>query len=63
MCGLGYVLEKGKGVTIGVKYYHGFVDVMKSISGTKNSSILVKIIIPMGREKAARKAAEKEKGN
>lgn len=59
MIGLGYILDKGKGVTLGVKYYYGFVDVVKDIPGTKNSSFLVKVNIPIGREKAAKKAAEK----
>jgi len=60
MIGLGYTLEKGTGLTLGVKYYYGFVDVVKDIPGTKNSSFLLKINIPIGREKAAIKAAEKE---
>lgn len=63
MVGLGYILSKGKGLTIGAKYYYGFVDVVKYISGSNNSSFLVKINIPIGREKAAMKAAEKDLGN
>lgn len=63
MAGLGYILNKGKGMTIGIKYYYGFIDVVKDIPGTKNSSIFVKLNVPIGREKAAREAAEKEKKN
>ncbi len=48
MVGLGYNLFKGTGWTIGVKYYYGFVDVYKDIPGTKNSSIFVKLNIPIG---------------
>ncbi len=51
MCGIGYKLRKGTGMTIGIKYYYGFVDVVKNISGTKNSSLFVKVNIPIGRGK------------
>ncbi len=46
--GIGYKLLKGKGWTIGAKYYHGFVDVYKDKSGTKSSSINLKVNIPIG---------------
>lgn len=46
--GLGYKLLKGEGWTIGVKYYYGFVDAFKDISGTKSSSINLKVNIPIG---------------
>ena len=48
MAGTGYQFRKGPGWTIGVKYYYGFVDVYKNISGTKNSSIFIKLNIPIG---------------
>lgn len=48
MVGTGYQFRKGPGWTIGVKYYYGFVDVYKDISGTKNSSIFLKLNIPIG---------------
>lgn len=48
MVGVGYTLFKGTGWTFGAKYYYGFVDVFKDISGTKNSSIYFKIDIPIG---------------
>lgn len=60
MVGLGYTLFKGTGWTLGAKYYYGFVDVYKDISGTKNSSFFLKINIPIGAgEEAQKKAAEK----
>ena len=59
MGGLGYIFKKGKGLTLGVKYYFGFIDVMKTIPGKKNSSILLKLNVPIGREKAAKKATKK----
>ena len=51
--------------SLGVKYYYGFVNVYKDISGTKNSSIFLKLNIPIGagekaKAKNAKKAAEKE---
>jgi len=46
--GLGYRLFKGAGWTISAKYYYGFVDVYKNISGTKNSSIFMELCIPVG---------------
>ena len=49
--GLGYRLLKGEGITIGVKYYFGFVDVYKDKSGTKNNSFFVKVNVPIGADK------------
>jgi len=46
--GLGYKLMKGQGWTVGAKYYYGFVDAFKDISGTKSSSINLKVNIPIG---------------
>jgi hypothetical protein len=48
MAGVGYRLMKGKGWTIGVKYYYGFVDVYKDIKNSKNSSLFIKANIPIG---------------
>ena len=65
MLGAGYTFFKGTGWTIGAKYYYGFVDVFKEVSGTKNSSIYLKLNIPIGagegaKQKAAEKAAKKK---
>ncbi len=46
--GLGYTLSDKMGMTFGLKYYHGFVDVYKERTGTKNSSIIIKLNIPIG---------------
>ena len=60
MVGAGYKLFKGTGWTIGIKYYYGFVDVFKDISGTKNSSIYLKLNIPIGAgEKSEKKKKDK----
>lgn len=49
--GFGYSFFKGEGMTIGFKYYHGFVDVYKDKSGTKNSSFYLKANIRIGASK------------
>ena len=48
MIGFGYTLLKGSGMTLGLKYYYGFVDVYKDKAGSKNSSLFLKMNIPIG---------------
>jgi len=48
MVGFGYRLQKINGMSFGVKYYYGLLDVYKDRSGTKNSSIFLKITVPIG---------------
>jgi len=48
MVGFGYRLQKIKGMSFGIKYYYGLLDVYKDRSGTKNSSIFLKMTIPVG---------------
>ncbi len=55
MAGLGYTLLKGTGMTLGIKYYYGFVDAYKEKSDSKNSSFFIKMNIPIG---AAKKNGE-----
>ena len=55
--GLGYKFQKTQGVTIGVKYYYGLVDVYKDIAGSNNSSFFIKLNIPIG---AGKKKKESE---
>ena len=45
---VGYRMMQGTGWTISGKYYYGFVDTFKDISGTKNSSFYVSLCIPIG---------------
>ncbi|MGI9530431.1 porin family protein [Lutimonas sp.] len=65
--GAGYRLLKGLGWTIGVRYYYGFLDVYKDRSGTKNSSLFLKLNVPIGLSKEKKeeikdlKAQKKEK--
>lgn len=46
--GAGYRLLKGLGWTIGARYYYGFLDVYKDRSGTRNSSLFLKLNVPIG---------------
>lgn len=55
MVGVGYTLFKGTGWTFGAKYYYGFVNVYKDISNTNNSSIFLKVNIPIGAGKVEKK--------
>lgn len=50
--GIGYQLMKGKGMAFGINYYHGFTNVYKERGGTRNSSINLKVNIPIGAQKA-----------
>jgi hypothetical protein len=49
--GLGYTLLKGAGISIGLNYYYGLVNVMKDRTGSRNSSILLKFSLPVGNAK------------
>jgi hypothetical protein len=59
--GAGYRLMGGNGMNIGIQYYHGLVTVMKGDSSPNqyNRSFYVTAGIPIGKGKAAKKAAEK----
>lgn len=46
--GAGYRLKPGKGISLGVKYYQGFTNAFKGISGSRNNSIFLKCTIPIG---------------
>jgi hypothetical protein len=53
--GLGYRL-KGKGWSFGLRFYHGFTNVYKNRSGTKNRAMFFKVNVPVGAGKAKKKA-------
>jgi hypothetical protein len=56
LVGCGYHFKKTKGVTVGVKYYYGFTDVYKEISGVRNNSLFIKVTVPVGAGKAEKKS-------
>jgi hypothetical protein len=55
--GMGYRLKPGKGITLGVKYYQGFTNAIKGVSGSRNNSIYLKCNIPIGVGKKTEKAS------
>jgi hypothetical protein len=60
--GAGYRLMKGNGMNIGINYYYGLVSVMKGDSNPNqyHRSLYLTAGIPIGKAKAAKKAAEKK---
>jgi len=46
--GIGYRLSPRKGMSLGLRYYYGFVNTYKGVSGTNNSSLFLKFTIPIG---------------
>ena len=51
LVGTGYKFKSGPGWSLGVKYYYGFIDVYKNKANSKNSSIFLKLNIPIGAHK------------
>lgn len=49
--GTGYKIMPNHGMTIGVKYYYGFANVYKGMSGSNSSSWFLKANIPIGAHK------------
>jgi hypothetical protein len=60
--GLGYRLKVGSGINLGVQYYYGLVPLMKGDASPNqyNRSLYVTAGLPIGKGKAAKKAAEKK---
>lgn len=56
--GIGYHLHQGRGMSFGVKYYQGLIDVYKRKSGTFNSSFCVYANIPIGGPKVSKKTLD-----
>ena len=49
--GTGYRLMADTGMTLGIKYYYGLTNVYKGVDGTNNSSIFLKLNMPIGANK------------
>jgi hypothetical protein len=60
--GLGYKLRKGDGMTLGVRYYYGFMDIVKDNAGPAqhNTSLYFCVSIPIGKGKAEAKRASED---
>ena len=57
--GAGYRLRPGPaGMTLGVKYYQGFTNAVKGLSGSRNSAIFLKFSIPIGAAKKSETGEE-----
>lgn len=61
--GTGYRLLKGLGWTIGLRYYYGFLDVYKDRSGTNNSSLFLKLNVPIGLSQEKKEEIQRLKDN
>ncbi len=46
--GVGYRFLKGLGWTVGVRYYYGFTNIYKGVSGSNNDAVYIKLYIPIG---------------
>lgn len=55
--GTGYKIMPDTGMTIGIKYYYGLVNVYKGVDGTNNSSLFLKVNIPIGAGKSNEKSS------
>jgi hypothetical protein len=63
LVGAGYQFQKGLGVSLGIRYYYGFVNAHTDSFGIKhkNSNLYFFITAPIGKGKAQRKKEEKER--
>ena len=58
--GTGFKLMKENGMTLGIKYYHGFSNVYTNVSGTNNNSLFLKFNIPIGANKQSKDTQKKK---
>ncbi len=49
--GAGYRLKKTNGMSLGIRYYYGFVNVYEGVSGSNNNSIFLRFNVPIGAAK------------
>ena len=57
--GAGYRLRPGPaGMTLGIKYYQGFTNAIKGLSGSRNNALFLKFNIPIGTAKKKGSKAE-----
>lgn len=53
--GIGYKLRNGTGMNIGLKYYHGMVDISKTSNlNNQNRVLFLKVDIPIGKDKVSK---------
>ncbi len=57
--GAGYKLRPGPaGMTLGIKYYQGFSNAVKGLSGSRNNALFLKFNVPIGAGKKAASAVK-----
>jgi hypothetical protein len=57
--GVGYRLRPGPaGMTLGIKYYQGFSNAIKGLSGSRNNALFLKFNVPIGAGKKAQATDE-----
>jgi hypothetical protein len=62
--GAGVLIGKAKIIAVGIRYTQGLSDVVKDMPGSQyNQSFYVYTNLPIGRAKAAKRKAAKEKQN
>ena len=59
--GVGYRFLKGYGWAVGVRYHYGFTNVYKDKSGTTNSALYLKLIIPIGVSESTKEKVQDQK--
>lgn len=52
--GMGYKFKKIGGLSVGLSYFQGFVNVYKANSNTKNNAAFLKLNLPIGAKKSAK---------
>jgi hypothetical protein len=59
--GFGYRLRPGPaGMTLGLRYYQGFVNVVQGLSGSRNNYVYLKFNVPIGAGKKSDPAPQPE---
>ncbi|MGY0392913.1 porin family protein [Bizionia sp. KMM 8389] len=61
--GVGYRFKNMNGLSVGLRYFQGFVNVYKGNSDTKNNSIFIKLNLPIGAKKSAEKRQAEAQNN
>lgn len=61
--GVGYRLSPRKGMSVGLRYYYGFVNTYKGVSGTNNRSLFIKFTLPIGTGGKKEKKEKEEEEN
>lgn len=61
--GFGYRFRETNSVTLGLRYYYGFTNVYKGVSGSNNRTLFLKLNVPIGAGKKKEKEQKDESQN